>query len=88
MCFAFIDNICYVWTTVKGTIIAAGKKGKHNGKWTVGNSVDNSVNCFAVFESSSFTFVGFSTKQVTLLAATSMILRFSVSRAMLKTGNF
>ena len=60
------------------------KKGKCNGKWTVCTSGCISVYIFAVFESSSFTFVGFCAQQVTLLAATLIILRFGVYRAMLK----
>ena len=57
-------------------------KGKQNEKWTAETSVYISANCFDVFESSSFRFVGFGAKQVTLVAATSMVSRFAVSRAM------
>ena len=71
----------------KGNNHSSRIKCKHNGKWTVGNSVYISVKCFAaVVESSSFMFVGFSTKQMTLLATTSTILIFAVSRASFRKG--
>jgi len=74
----------------KGNNHSSRIKGKHDGKWTVETTVYISANCFVVvvvIESSSCRLVGFSTKQMTLLAATSMILRFAVSRAILKTEN-
>jgi hypothetical protein len=76
----------------KGNNHSSRIKGKHDGKWTVETTVYISANCFVVvvvvvIESGSCRLVGFSTKQMTLLAATSMILRFAVSRAILKTEN-
>ena len=84
MCFFFYWQYLLYMDHSKGNNHSSRIKGKHNGKWTVRTSVYISVKCFAVFESSTSTFVGFTTKQITLLSATSMILRFAVSRAMLK----
>jgi hypothetical protein len=82
-----LDVFCFHWQYLvymdhsKGNNHSSRVKRKHKGKWTVYFS----VNCFAVSESGTYTFVGLGTKQMTLQAATSMVMRFAVSRAMLKT---
>ena len=88
-----LDVFCFYWQYLvrmdhsKGNNNRSRLKGKHNGELIVGASVYISVNCFAVFESSTFTFVGSKTKQITLVAATSVVFRFAVSRATLKIEN-